>query len=307
MTSTPALRTQAPLANRNPVNALAHALHQGISARGAALMGVLNVTPDSFYDGGRHATEERAFAHIHALLEAGADIIDIGGESSRPGSTPVPAAEQLARITPAVHHALARGAVVSVDTTDPVVADRMLAAGAHLVNDVSCLADVELARVTARHGATLLLMHSRGSMAAMKGFSAYPEHAYGDVVEDVLAEWRAARDRAVAAGMPRERVWLDPGIGFGKSARHSFAVLHGLRRFTGEGVPVVVGASRKSFINLVDHAPPEERLGGTIAASLLAVQNGATVLRVHDVREVRQALAVARAIQAVPEPEGARA
>jgi dihydropteroate synthase len=196
--------------------------------------------------------------------------------------------------------------VVSIDTADPEVAERMLAAGAHLINDVSCLANPDLARVCARHGAVLLLMHSRGPMMGMPGFSVCPEDAYGDVVADVLAEWGAARDRAVACGLPRDRVWLDPGIGFNKSARHSFAVLHGLRRFAREEVPIVVGASRKSFINLVHRAPPEARLGGTIAASVLAVQNGASVVRVHDVLDVHQALAVAHGIQEPPPLEVAR-
>ena len=187
--------------------------------------------------------------------------------------------------------------LVRKHASEPEVAERMLVRGAHLVNDVSCLAEPELAAVCARHGATLLVMHSRGPMSAMAGFSVFPESAYGDVVSDVLAEWRAARDRAVGRGMPADRVWLDPGIGFGKSARHSFALLRGLARFAREEVPIVIGASRKSFMTLADQAPPDERLGGSIAATLLAVRNGASVVRVHDVREVRQALAVAHAIQ----------
>ncbi|MGC4092604.1 MAG: dihydropteroate synthase [Polyangiaceae bacterium] len=260
-------------------------------------MGVLNVTPDSFYDGGRYLDESSAFARVDQLLADGADIIDIGGESSRPGAPPVAAAEQLARIEPALRHALSRGALTSIDTTDPVVAERALSLGAHAVNDISCLADSDLARVCARHSATLVLMHSRGPMQHMAGFSNYPDDAYGDVVLDVLTEWRTARDRAVAQGLLASSVWLDPGIGFAKNARQSFALLQGLSRFTSEGVPLVVGASRKSFMAAVDAAPPTERLGGSIAAALLAVSSGASVLRVHDVREVRQALAVARAIE----------
>jgi dihydropteroate synthase len=173
----------------------------------------------------------------------------------------------------------------------------MLTLGAHLVNDISCLANPELARVCAQHDATLILMHARGSMQSMSGFSHYPDDAYGDVVADVLGEWRAARDRAVAQGLGKQRIWLDPGLGFAKNARHSFELLRGLDRLRGEGVPVVVGASRKSFIAAVDDVPPEKRLGGSIAAALLAAERGASVLRVHDVHDVHQALLVARGIR----------
>lgn len=260
-------------------------------------MGVLNLTPDSFYDGGQYATDEQVRTRIDQLLAEGADLIDIGGESSRPRATPVPADQQIARIEGAVRYALARAAVVSIDTTDPVVADRMLGLGAHAINDISCLADPELARACAQHGASLILMHARGAMQNMSGFSRYPDNAYSDVVDEVLVEWRAARDRAVAQGLSREQVLLDPGLGFSKNARHSFEILRGLERFSKEGVPVVVGASRKSFITAVDDVPPGRRLGGSIAAALLAVERGASVLRVHDVHEVHQALLVARGIR----------
>lgn len=288
------------------MGALSIRIEQGLAARGAALMGVLNATPDSFYDGGLYTSDARVRARIDQLLSEGADIVDIGGESSRPSAAPVSADEQLARIEPAVRHAVARGALVSVDTTDARVADRMLALGARVVNDISCLADTELARVCARHGASLVLMHARGPMQTMSGFSRYPDDAYGDVVGEVLAEWRAARDRALDAGLSRQQVLLDPGLGFAKNARHSFELLSGLERLRAEGVPVVVGPSRKSFIAAVDDAAPEQRLGGTIAAALLAVERGASVLRVHDVRDVRQALLVARAIRRGLAPEVAR-
>jgi len=255
---------------------------------------VLNVTPDSFYDGGRYASEAEARARIDRLLAEGATVIDIGAESSRPGSEPVPAGVQIDRLKAALRYAVERGAVTSVDTTSPEVAERALALGARIVNDVSCLADAELARVTAQAGATLVLMHSRGPMSKQAGFSLYPDSGYGDVVADVRAEWRAARDRAVAAGLPREDVWFDPGLGFAKNARQSFELLARLAELTDEGVPIVVGASRKSFIASVDGSAPEDRLGGTIAAGLLAVERGASVLRVHDVLPARQALDVAR-------------
>jgi dihydropteroate synthase len=279
------------------VGGLESRIKQAISARGAALMGILNVTPDSFYDGGRYADPKASIAGVDALIEAGADIVDVGGESSRPGAESVPAEVQIARIEPAVSHALSRDSAVSIDTTSPEVAERMLALGAHAVNDVSCLRDVELASVCAKHEATLILMHVRGSMRDMRGFSEFPDQAYSDVVGEVLSEWRSARDRALGRGVPREKVWLDPGIGFGKNARHSFEVLRRLDRFMGEGAPVVVGTSRKSFIRAIDDSAPEARLGGSIASALLAVDKGASVLRVHDVHAVRQALLVARAIR----------
>lgn len=270
-------------------------------------MGVLNTTPDSFYDGGRYLEEESARERVDALIAAGADLIDIGGESTRPGAHSVASQEQLARIEPSLRHAVARGALVSVDTTDPLVAERALSLGAVCINDVSCLADEGIARVCARHSATLILMHSRGPMLQMAGFSDYPDDAYGDVVADVLTEWRRARDRALLQGLPRDSIWLDPGIGFAKNARQSFELIRGLARFLDEGVPVVVGPSRKSFISAVDAAPPDARLGGTIAAALVCATRGAAVLRVHDVREVGQALAVARTIDRGLPPEVARA
>jgi dihydropteroate synthase len=265
-------------------------------ARGAALMGVLNVTPDSFFDGGRFCSVNAAAAHFARLVGEGADIVDVGAESSRPGAARVEPAEQLARLEPVVRAGVAQGsALVSVDTTSPEVADRVLDWGAHAVNDVSCLRDPELARVAARHGAALVIMHSRGALGSMAGFSQYPDDAYHDVVEDVLMEWQAARDRAVRFGMSPDDVLFDPGIGFAKNARHSFEVVRRLSELLRAGARLVVGPSRKSFIAAVDATPPEGRLGGTIAACLLCAQRGASVLRVHDVGAVRQALAVAAA------------
>jgi dihydropteroate synthase len=257
-------------------------------------MGVLNVTPDSFYDGGRYASEAAQRARIDRMLAEGASIVDIGAESSRPGAEAVPAQVQLDRMDAALRHTVSRGAIVSVDTTSPEVATRALELGARIVNDVSCLADIELARVAARAGATLLVMHSRGPMSQQAGFSQYSDDGYRDVAAEVRAEWRAARDRAVAAGLPAEDVWLDPGLGFAKNARQSFELLARLGELVLEGAPVVVGASRKSFIASLDGSGPDERLGGTIAAGLLAVERGAAVLRVHDVLAQRQALDVTR-------------
>ena len=163
-------------------------IESAVRARGAALMGVVNTTPDSFFDGGRYTEEEAARARVDDLLLANTTILDIGAESSRPGSVPVPAAEQIERMEAALEYAVSRGALVSVDTTDPEVADHALGKGARIVNDVSCLANDELATVAARHGAAMILMHSRGPMQKMPGFSQWPDDAYRDVVRDVLCD-----------------------------------------------------------------------------------------------------------------------
>ncbi len=258
----------------------------------AAVMGVLNVTPDSFSDGGDFLEPSAARARVDALLADGADIVDIGGESSRPGAEAIPAREQIERIEPALRYAVERGALVSIDTTSPDVAEHCLKLGATLVNDVSCLAEPGLAKVIANAGGDLLIMHARGPMSRMPGFSEWPDEAYGDVVAEVAREWAAARERAVKQGLPRERVFFDPGLGFAKNARHSFEILRRLQEFKSLEAPIFVGPGRKSFIASVDPSPPTERLGGTIAACVISAQKGAHALRVHDVREVRQALAV---------------
>ncbi len=258
-------------------------------------MGIVNTTPDSFYDGGRWGDPDAARRHVDHLLASGADLLDIGGESTRPGAEPVPEDEQLRRIEPALVHALERGALVSIDTTLPGVARRALSLGAHIVNDVSCLSSVELAEVVAEHRAVLILMHSRGHMGKMPGFSQYPDDAYDDVVRAVQSEWRQARDRAVQAGVPAGSIWMDPGYGFHKNARQSLELLARTPELVDMGAPLVVGPSRKSFIGSLDGSGPEQRLGGTIAACLYAASQGAAVLRVHDVRETAQALALWRA------------
>ena len=262
-------------------------------------MGVLNVTPDSFSDGGRYAESDEARRRIDELLAAGADIIDIGGESTRPGSSPVAPAEQIERIRhPLVHAARERHAVVSVDTTSPAVARFALSEGASVVNDVSCLADDELARVVAENGASLVIMHARGSMSRMRGYSEAPGDAYVDVVTDVAREWEKARDRAMQAGLARSDIAFDPGLGYMKNASHSLELLRRLREFSSLGATIVVGPSRKSFIAKATStgAAPMERLGGTIAACLAAADGGAHVVRVHDVAEVKQALSFRRAL-----------
>jgi dihydropteroate synthase len=263
-------------------------------------MGVLNVTPDSFYDGGRYQRRHACENRIDGMIAEGARFIDIGAESSRPGAAPVPPEEQTRRLEAALAYAVERGdTVVSVDTTSAEVAEFCLERGARMINDVSCLGDVELARVVADHGATLILMHARLPMSQMEGYSRYPENGYDDVVRDVASEWSAARDRAVLAGLAREAIWFDPGLGFSKSARQSYQILSRLADFRSLGVPIVVGASRKSFIAKVDGSGPEQRLGGSIAAAVIAAQRGANLLRVHDVYEARQALGVAKRAAAI--------
>lgn len=264
-------------------------------------MGVLNVTPDSFSDGGAFLDEGLARGRIDELIDQGAAIIDVGGESTRPRFTPVPAQEQIRRTRGPIRHALDRGAWVSIDTTDPHVARAALEQGVQIVNDVSCLrAGDGLARTAAQAGAVLILMHAREPMSTQSGFRGRPDDAYGDVVEDVRREWAQAEARAEAAGMPRARILMDPGLGFNKSARHSAELVRRLPELRELGFPVVVGPSRKSFLAAEVKTEPMRRLGGTSAACIAAAARGAAVLRVHDVIEVRQALAVARAVGLLP-------
>jgi len=264
---------------------------------GTVVMGVLNATPDSFFDGGRWLGDE-ALLHVDELIAGGAGIIDVGGESTRPGAADISASEQIERIAPVLNHlAKHHQVLVTVDTTNSNVAEFALSHGAAAINDVSCLADPQLARVTAQHSAGLILMHSRGNMSQMSGFSQLPEGAYDDVVADVKREWCASRSIAVAAGLSTQDIAFDPGIGFWKSARHSFELLQRMGEFCELDAPIVIGASRKSFLTLIGESPPEQRLGGSIAACLYAAEHGVHVVRVHDVQATRQALDLSRALQ----------
>jgi dihydropteroate synthase len=259
--------------------------------RGVALVGVCNVTPDSFSDGGQHLTFEGACRRVDDLLAEGADMVDIGAESTRPGAPPVSAEEQLHRMLEVVRYAAGKTRV-SVDTTRPLVAEACLEAGAVAVNDVSCLEDASLADVVREAGATLILMHARGAQAKMHGFSVYPDSGYGDVLDDVLAEWSRAAERAVARGLARGALVMDPGFGFSKNAQQSLSLLRRTAELVSRlDVPVLVGASRKSFLRVVDpEAEPLERLGASVAAAAHAARAGASLLRVHDVRATRQAI-----------------
>lgn len=265
-------------------------------------MGVCNVTPDSFSDGGRYLDPREACARVDQLLAEGADVVDIGGESTRPGAPSVPPKEQLARVLDVVKYAADRGACVSIDTTSPEVAAACLDAGACAVNDVSCLRDDDVAKVVAAGGAALIIMHSRGSQTDMRGFSDYPDDAYGnDILGTVIEEWSTAAARAEAAGLEEDgAIWMDPGLGFAKNARQSLELL---RRIGEQRLryPVVVGASRKSFLKLVDpEAGPTDRAGASIAAALHAVRAGVGMIRVHDVRATAQAIDLAHLMRKEP-------
>jgi dihydropteroate synthase len=258
----------------------------------ARLMGVVNVTPDSFSDGGLYLDPEAAIAHGRELAGAGAGILDIGGESTRPGAEAVPAEEELRRVIPVIQGLAAPEVQISVDTSKAAVAAAALDAGAAIVNDVTALrGDSGMAAVCAEHGATVVLMHMRGNPRTMQD-----DPRYEDVVAEVKGFLAERLEAATAAGIAEERVWLDPGIGFGKTAAHNMELLRRLGELRELGRPLVIGTSRKSFIGRVDGSAAADRLGGTIASSVLAAAEGAEVLRVHDVAEVRQALTVAAAI-----------
>ncbi len=271
------------------------------------IMGIVNRTPDSFFDGGQYLEDAGAHERVDHLVEAGADIIDVGCESTRPGAPAISAAEQIARLGSVIAHISSRQCRASVDTTSPEVAVHALGQGATMINSVALEPARELARIAAAADAELVLTHCRGSMTAMAGFSTYADDGYDDVVNDVLIEWERAAQRAVDAGLSRDRLIFDPGLGFTKNATQSLelcARLAEIKRRLG-GVQVLVGPSRKSYIaatvaDKLGGTPPEPaaRLGGTIAAAVDCAARGADILRVHDVAETIQALAYAEAVSA---------
>ncbi|MBW8059220.1 MAG: dihydropteroate synthase [Solirubrobacterales bacterium] len=255
------------------------------------LMGVVNVTPDSFSDGGLFLDADAAIAHGEKLAQDGAEILDVGGESTRPGAEGVSEKEELARVEPVVA-GLAGVATVSIDTSKLAVAAAALDAGATIVNDVTALrGDPEIAGLCMGQGAGLVLMHMQGTPRTMQ-----ENPVYDDVVDDVKAFLAERMEAAVSAGVAEERIWLDPGIGFGKTLEHNLELLRRLGELRQLGRPLVIGTSRKSFIGKIDGSEAGGRLGGTIASSLLAAAEGADVLRVHDVAEAAQAAKVATAI-----------
>ncbi|MEA2198613.1 MAG: dihydropteroate synthase [Solirubrobacteraceae bacterium] len=256
-------------------------------------MGVINVTPDSFSDGGLYLDPALAVAHGLELAAEGAAILDVGGESTRPRSEPVPAPEELRRVLPVIEELVASGveAQISVDTSKAAVAAAALAAGATMVNDVTAFrADPDIASLVAASGADCVLMHMLGTPRTMQD-----DPRYDDVVSEVKAFLEERIAYAVAAGVAEERILVDPGIGFGKTADHNLELINRLDELVALGRPVVVGTSRKSFLGRLTGRVTDDRLPGTIATNVLAYERGAQVFRVHDVGPVHDALAVAAA------------
>jgi dihydropteroate synthase len=258
-------------------------------------MGVVNVTPDSFSDGGQHDTAPAAVAHALSLVEQGADILDIGGESTRPGAEPVSEAEELSRVIPVIEGVRRKSNVaISIDTMKPAVARAAVAAGATMWNDVAALREPGALDAAAELGCEVVLMHMLGEPRTMQDAP-----RYDDVVGEVEA-FLLERARAVmGAGVAREKIWLDPGIGFGKTVEHNLALIAALPRLVSHGHPVVLGASRKRFLAALHPSAKaaDGRLGGSLAAALAGASAGVAAVRVHDVRETVQALAVHAAIQ----------
>jgi len=258
------------------------------------VMGILNVTPDSFSDGGRHDTQTAAIEHAHRMLEQGADILDIGGESTRPGAQPVSPEDEIQRTVPVIRALRESGvtAAISIDTRNAAVARAALDAGADIVNDVSAAThDPDMLRVCADAGCVLILMHMRGNPQTMQ---AAPE--YANVVREV-SEWLDARvDAAVAAGVPGSHLWIDPGFGFGKLPAHNFELVQRLDRIGSRGCPVLLGLSRKSSLGALTGSPVTDREPESLAGGLMGALHGAAVLRVHEVGWMRRGLTVARAL-----------
>lgn len=257
-------------------------------------MGVVNVTPDSFSDGGLRFEEVDAISAGLEMTSQGAAIVDVGGESTRPGASPVSKDEEMSRVLPVVEGLVAQGVVVSIDTSKPSVARAAIAAGAEIINDITAASDPEMASVMTETGSGVILMHMPGTPRTMH------EHAhYEDVVEDVSAYLTSRAEALGEAGLDKERVAIDPGIGFGKTVAHNIALLEGLHRISSLGYPVVLGVSRKSFLGvLTGIEEPSDRDGATAVTTALGFERGARIFRVHEVTGSRVALSLAAAIVA---------
>lgn len=253
------------------------------------IMGILNVTPDSFSDGGRFFEKEKALEHSVFMIESGADIIDIGGESSRPGSESITVDEELSRVLPVVEWIRKRFDIpISIDTVKSEVAKAALDAGALIINDISALnADSKIAELAAEYKAYLILMHMRGTPKNMQ-----ENTSYDDILSEISDFLTDAAHRAVNSGVHKNRIIIDPGIGFGKSAEGNYVILKNLDRFLKLNYPLLVGVSRKSFIGKALDLEVDERLEGSLAAACYAVLNGADIVRVHDVGETKRALSI---------------
>ena len=255
-------------------------------------MGVVNVTPDSFSDGGRFIDPNAAVDHANALIAEGADILDLGAESSRPGARGIPAEEELSRLMPVLEGLSDCAVPISVDTTKPDVMRAAIAAGASMINDIGALRASGALEAVAASGVGVCLMHMQGEPRTMQH-----EPRYQDVVAEVGAFLAARVAEAEAAGITRERIAVDPGFGFGKTVAHNFELLRNLERIAAPGLPVLAGWSRKSTLGAITGRGAEDRLAASLAAALLAVQHGAKILRVHDVAATRDALAVLAALE----------
>lgn len=267
-----------------------------------ALMGIVNVTPDSFSDGGRYLDPHRALDHALRLESEGADILDVGGQSSRPGAPPVGADEELRRVLPVLVPLCERaGAAVSIDTFHPEVAAEALSAGAEIINDITGLSDPRMVELAVARQAAVCAMHMRGTPRTMQ-----EDPRYDDVVAEVAAYLRSRRDALVEAGVPRERIALDPGIGFGKTPEHNLALLRNMGSFHALDCPLLVGHSRKAFIGKILGDMAADRTPGTLGVAAAMALAGVQILRVHDVAAVRQSLlllAAASPADSIPHPE----
>ena len=271
------------------------------------VMGIVNVTPDSFFDGGKHNTPDAAYEHAVTLLQQGATILDIGGESSRPGSEPVSEQEELDRVCPVVE-ALAQLSVISedrdnpgnrkfyisVDTVKSKVAEESMKLGAHIINDISaCTMDPEMMATVARTGASVVLNHMRGSFGKMQ----QDFKPYTDVVQEVREELLVQAEKLIALGVKKEKICLDPGIGFGKTVQDNIDLMKSTDAFLEDGYPVLVGTSRKSYIGKMPGLESSDRLIPTVTAGIVAVLGGASVIRVHDVREAKESILYLEALR----------
>ncbi|MCE5329363.1 dihydropteroate synthase [bacterium] len=258
------------------------------------IMGILNVTPDSFFDGGKYYDVKNAFKKVDKIVEDGADIIDVGGMSTRPGSNPVSVEDELERTIPIISYIKKNhNVLISIDTYRSSVALKAIEAGADAINDISGLVlDDNMKRIASDYGSSLILMHMKGTPQNMQ-----KDPFYEDVVEEIYGFFRTQTALAIESGVKPENIMIDPGLGFGKTLEHNFTIIKKLKDFKSLGFPILIGASRKSFTGALSNLPPDQRLEGSLAVAVMSVMNGANLLRVHDVRETVRAIKLVKAIQ----------